>query len=109
MRGEILGAGDLWSTATHARIARGRGARGDAEQPAYTLAYMPMRNRAEVPRLLLEEGGVPYDFEVVGFLPWAELKQTTPFGRTPTLTVHATEETEEMVLAHEQVRERGTA
>ena len=50
---------------------------------------MPMRNRAEVPRLLLELAREPYDLEVVGFVRWAERKLQAPFGRTPTLRVAA--------------------
>jgi hypothetical protein len=38
---------------------------GVAGRPRFRLAYMPMRNRAEVPRLIMEEAGCPYEFDVV--------------------------------------------
>lgn len=41
-----------------------------AVRPRYRLAYMPMRNRAEVPRLIMEEAGCPYEFDVMGFQLW---------------------------------------
>lgn len=75
---------DLWSTSIHARVRCGCD-NGAAREPAFTLAYMPMRNRCEVSRLMLEATETPYDFEVVGFMAWADLKSGTPFGRLPVL------------------------
>ena len=43
----------------------------------YWLSYMPMRNRAEVIRLMLAYADVPYAFEVVGYLRYEpEVKPT---------------------------------
>ena len=52
----------------------------------HRLAYLPCRNRCEVPRLILEEAGCAYDFEVVGFAAWrASVKAQTPHGKLPVL------------------------
>ena len=40
--------------------------------PQFHLAYMPMRNRGEIIRLMLEESGCLYDLEIIGFKNWAE-------------------------------------
>jgi glutathione S-transferase P len=81
----------LWRTTAHARI---RGASGDASAPPrFRLTYMPMRNRAEVPRMLLELSETPYEFECVGFEPWtramkprmASEHRVGCFGKLPVL------------------------
>lgn len=74
---------DLWSTSLHARVRCGGDSSGG--EPAFTLAYMPMRNRCEVSRMMLEASGTAYDFEVVGFRAWPDLKGETPLGRLPVL------------------------
>jgi glutathione S-transferase len=74
--------------------------------PQFHLAYMPMRNRGEIIRLMLEESGCTYDLEIIGFKNWAEavvvedgeksnnrgdgigidnIKATTPQGKCPVL------------------------
>ena len=54
--------------------------------PLYRFAYMPMRNRGEIIRLMLEEAEVPYEVEVIGFKDWEEgVKGTTPQGKCPVL------------------------
>ena len=77
--------------------------------PQFHLAYMPMRNRGEIIRLMLEESGCLYDLEIIGFKNWAEavvgedeetsnntrggggrgicnnIKATTPQGKCPVL------------------------
>ncbi|GMH56769.1 hypothetical protein TrRE_jg10469 [Triparma retinervis] len=56
------------------------------ETPLYRFAYMPMRNRGEIIRLMLEEAEVPYEVEVIGFKDWEEgVKGTTPQGKCPVL------------------------
>ena len=39
-------------------------------KPRFHLAYMPMRNRGEILRLMLEESGCSYDLEIIGFRNW---------------------------------------
>ena len=64
-------------------LLRNCNAREDAK---FWLQYMPMRNRAEVPRIMLEYSEVPYAFEVIGYRQWApDAKAATEFGKTPTL------------------------
>jgi len=50
---------------------------------------MPMRNRAEVPRLVMEEAGCPYELDVIGFQLWRrrvkEADASLPFGKLPVL------------------------
>mmetsp|Transcript_37429 Transcript_37429/g.42160 ORF Transcript_37429/g.42160 Transcript_37429/m.42160 type:complete len:362 (-) Transcript_37429:169-1254(-) len=68
--------------------------------PRFNLAYMPMRNRGEIIRLMLEESGCTYDLEIIGFKNWAgsaeeeennienggdSIKATTPQGKCPVL------------------------
>ena len=60
------------------------GARG-VDDCEYWLSYMPMRNRAEVIRLMLAYANVPYAFEVVGYERWNEVKPAMNFGKTPAL------------------------
>jgi len=55
-------------------------------QPRFRLAYMPMRNRGEILRLMLEESGCPYDVEIIGFKNWENgVKATAPQGKCPIL------------------------
>jgi glutathione S-transferase P len=91
LRASLLASEDLWRTTAHARI---RGASGDASAPPrFRLTYMPMRNRAEVPRMLLELSETPYEFECVGFEPWtramkprmASEHRVGCFGKLPVL------------------------
>jgi len=70
----------LWDTRMHAVVKCG----GEGE-PRYRIAYMPMRNRVETIRMMLEEAGVPYEFEVVGYQAWKKIKATTPLGKVPVL------------------------
>jgi len=79
LRRQLYLARDLWSTEMHCILRRGHG------EPQFRLAYMPMRNRCEVARLILEEAGAPYDFEVIGFKRWWAVKEQTPFGKVPIL------------------------
>lgn len=76
----------LFDTDVHATLRNGEGA------PRFRLAYMPMRNRIEIPRLVLEEVRCAYELEVIGFKIWAEtptagprLKSQAPFGKLPCL------------------------
>uniref|UniRef100_A0A7S1MWL7 GST C-terminal domain-containing protein n=1 Tax=Hemiselmis andersenii TaxID=464988 RepID=A0A7S1MWL7_HEMAN len=71
---------DLFKTEEHALIRCGEG------EPRFRLAYMPIRNRGEIIRLILEEAKVPYEVEVMGFENWKNgLKATTPHGKCPVL------------------------
>ena len=58
-------------------------------EPLFRFAYMPMRNRGELIRLLLEESQVPYELEAIGFKNWkgedSGIKQTAPHGKCPIL------------------------
>ena len=92
-RASLFEAGDLWSTSGRASLLGG-GAESGAE-PRFTLSYMPMRNRAEVPRLILEATATPHAFDVVGFRTWkSEMKPAMvpefrgDFGKLPVLTSH---------------------
>eukprot|EP00520_Triparma_pacifica_P019089 CAMPEP_0118665526 /NCGR_PEP_ID=MMETSP0785-20121206/18671_1 /TAXON_ID=91992 /ORGANISM="Bolidomonas pacifica, Strain CCMP 1866" /LENGTH=317 /DNA_ID=CAMNT_0006559661 /DNA_START=388 /DNA_END=1341 /DNA_ORIENTATION=+ len=74
--------GGLFQTNGHGIIK----VRAESAPPKYRLGYMPMRNRAEIIRLMLEESGVPYELEVFGFRDWAtSVKATTPMGKCPVL------------------------
>ena len=73
----------LFETDIHAVINCGKG--GD-RSPRFRLAYMPMRNRGEILRLMLEESGCCYDVEIIGFKNWERgVKATTPHGKCPVL------------------------
>ena len=109
LREELYEVENLWDTAMHCLLCRHCAAPADATHwlqvrtaaapalrstaPALTtrvpspplLQYMPMRNRAEVPRLLLEAAQAPYVLEVVGYRRWPAVKPTTEFGKTPAL------------------------
>jgi len=76
---EIWLSGDLWNTSMHTIIRCGEG------DPRFSLAYMPMRNRVEVSRLMLEDCQCPYEFEVIGFKRWQDIKPKTPLGKVPVL------------------------
>ena len=85
VREQLYADGDLYSTTTHAML-RCEPLGSEGAPPKYTLVYMPMRNRVETARLVLEEAGVPYDFEVVGWRPWVDgVKSTCPLGKLPVL------------------------
>lgn len=74
---------ELWATDLHAIVPCGEG------PPRYRLAYMAMRNRAEVLRLMLAEAECPYEFEIVGFKNWERgVKATTPHGKLPVLRAY---------------------
>lgn len=74
---------DLWSTSKRGVVLRRC---ENASEARYWLQYMPMRNRAEVARLMLEYAEVPYALEIVGYTRWwDEVKPTTEFGKTPSL------------------------
>ena len=73
----------LWNTSVRG-IVLCNGARG-VDDCEYWLSYMPMRNRAEVIRLMLAYANVPYAFEVVGYERWNEVKPAMNFGKTPAL------------------------
>ena len=74
---------DLWNTSKRGVVLRRC---EDASEATYWLQYMPMRNRAEVARLMLEYAEVPYALEIVGYTRWwDEVKPTTEFGKTPSL------------------------
>lgn len=58
----------------------------DDQKPRYRLAYMAMRNRGEILRLMLEESGCSYELELIGFKNWENgVKSTTPHGKCPVL------------------------
>ncbi|GMI35430.1 hypothetical protein TrCOL_g6364 [Triparma columacea] len=72
----------LFATRGHYRLR----VRCEDSPPLYRFAYMPMRNRGEIIRLMLEEAQVPYEVEVFGFKDWEEgVKETTPQGKCPVL------------------------
>ena len=73
----------LWNTSVRG-VVLCNGARG-VDDCEYWLSYMPMRNRAEVIRLMLAYANVPYAFEVVGYERWNEVKPAMNFGKTPAL------------------------
>ena len=86
--------GGLYETDVHGVIRCGTGSDGD-HPPKYRFLYMPMRNRGEIIRLILEEARVPYEVEVVGWLNWVGdansscggVKATTPHGKCPVLRI----------------------
>ena len=51
----------------------------------YRFAYMPIRNRGEVIRLMLEEWGGPYELEIIGYRSWEIVKRETKQGKLPIL------------------------
>jgi len=79
LRTQLYNSGGLWNTDMHVIINCGEG------DPRFRLAYMPMRNRVEVPRLVLEEAMCPYELEIIGFQRWPEFKTKFPHGKVPVL------------------------
>ena len=78
----------LFDTTTHAmmKCIAEKDENKDENCSKFHLLYMPMRNRMEIIRLILEEAEISYDFEVVGFKPWEEsIKFTTIHGKCPVL------------------------
>eukprot|EP00548_Thalassiothrix_antarctica_P006854 CAMPEP_0194143212 /NCGR_PEP_ID=MMETSP0152-20130528/12404_1 /TAXON_ID=1049557 /ORGANISM="Thalassiothrix antarctica, Strain L6-D1" /LENGTH=286 /DNA_ID=CAMNT_0038842513 /DNA_START=113 /DNA_END=970 /DNA_ORIENTATION=- len=74
----------LFETDIHAVIRCGND--DGRQKPRFRLAYMPMRNRGEILRLMLEESGCSYDFEIIGFKNWEDgVKATAPQGKCPIL------------------------
>lgn len=55
------------------------------KEARYRLAYLPIRNRGEVIRLCLEESGVPYELEIIGYEAWEVVKSGTQQGKLPIL------------------------
>jgi len=84
LKKQLFASKDLWSTDVHAVMYRHCDGDG-AKAAKYWLQYMPMRNRAEVIRMMLELARAPHAVEVVGFLAWPKVKPKTPFGKTPSL------------------------
>ena len=75
----------LFETDIHAVVRCGN-SNDEDHTPRYRLAYMPMRNRGEILRLMLEESGCSYDLEIIGFKNWENgVKATTPQGKCPVL------------------------
>jgi glutathione S-transferase len=73
---------DLFKTDVHAVIRCGSG----EGLPRFKFSYMPIRNRGEIIRLILEEAQCSYELEVIGFEVWQNgLKATTPQGKLPVL------------------------
>ncbi|CAK0803100.1 unnamed protein product, partial [Prorocentrum cordatum] len=79
LRRRLYASGGLWGTRLHVAIRCGEG------PPRFRLAYMAMRNRLEVARLVLEEAACPYELEVIGFENWRDFKQRMPHGKVPVL------------------------
>ena len=84
LREDLYANETLWRSSTRGVVlCNGAEHVDDVE---YWLSYMPMRNRAEVIRLMLAYADVPYAFEVVGYLRYEpEVKPTMNFGKTPAL------------------------
>lgn len=82
LSGALFASKDLWNTSIRGVILRRC---ESAREATHWLQYMPMRNRAELARLMLEYAETPYCFEVVGYREWADVKPTTTFGKTPSL------------------------
>ena len=73
----------LFETDIHAVIRCGT---DDDVSPRFRLAYMPMRNRGEILRLMLEESGCSYEVEIIGFKNWENgVKATAAYGKCPIL------------------------
>ena len=84
LREDLYANETLWRSSTRGVVlCNGAEHVDDVE---YWLSYMPMRNRAEVIRLMLAYADVPYAFEVVGYVRYEpEVKPTMNFGKTPAL------------------------
>ena len=101
MRAHLYDSKDLWSTTLHQTLlCNCTEGEDDESNCEFRLQYMPMRNRIEVPRMILEAANCKYALELVGFVPWSEVKQSTPYGKTPTLKNY--DETKTKDLAHEK-------
>lgn len=95
-REHLFSSVDLWSTKRRASLPGGGTELDASTEPKFTLTYMPMRNRAEVCRLILEDAGCHYNFDVVGFETWQnEVKPAAvagdfrgDFGKLPVLVSH---------------------
>jgi glutathione S-transferase len=55
--------------------------------PALKLLYFPLPGRAEVTRLVLTYGGIPFTDQHVTEKDWPDLKGKLPFGQVPVLEV----------------------
>jgi len=119
--------GGLYETDVHGIVRCHCGEDGDGVEriPRYRLLYMPMRNRGEIIRLILEEARVPYEVEVVGWRNWigtsastardhtdgntatenrnGGVKATTPHGKCPVLLtdIHVTTASPKLSLGQE--------
>jgi len=86
LRRQLWSCGGLRQTGAAHAIFRG-GPTGQA--PQFRLRYFCIRGLAELPQLLLEEGGVPYEMEILGAQTFSESKSSCgPFGRMPLLVNH---------------------
>ena len=101
MRAHLHDSKDLWSTTLHQTLlCNCIEGEDDESDCAFHFQYMPMRNRIEVPRMLCEVRKCKYALELVGFVPWSDVKITTPYGKTPTLKNYDKTKTKD--LAHEK-------
>ena len=101
MRAHLHDSKDLWSTTLHQTLlCNCIEGEDDESDYAFHFQYMPMRNRIEVPRMLCEARKCKYALELVGFVPWSDVKITTPYGKTPTLKNYDKTKTKD--LAHEK-------
>jgi len=101
MRVHLYDSKDLWSTTLHQTLLCNCVEGEDDESDcAFHFQYMPMRNRIEIPRMLCEAANCKYALELIGFVPWADVKPTTPYGKTPTLKNY--DKTKSKDLAHEK-------
>jgi len=101
MRAHLHDSKDLWSTTLHQTLlCNCIEGEDDESDCAFHFQYMPMRNRIEVPRMLCEARKCKYALELVGFVPWSDVKITTPYGKTPTLKNYDKTKTKD--LAHEK-------
>lgn len=57
------------------------------EYPNLKLTYWDMRGRAEVARLIMTVGHIPFEDDRISFEQWKQLRPETPFLSLPTLTV----------------------
>ena len=53
--------------------------------PKVKLTYFPLRARGELPRALLDMGGVHWEDDVITFEQWPSVKPATPYGQLPVL------------------------